>query len=747
MKIYKANKSPTKGRKSWSIIFRHPVRRDSKGIGLRVRKGLGTSDPEVADELVAEMNDLLANESLWSLDAKSQAEKLYKQIVVKAFYDSLETPPRDYWAIRENYLALPSLNDGYIRVLFVGSTGAGKTTLIRQFIGSDPTRDKFPSTSTSRCTISDTEVIMAKGPYKAIVTFFSESETRILVEESVVQAVFEANESGEINRIANCLLEHKEQRFRLKYILGNYKIEDDDLQDAISDSDKHELQGQGIPSSEVNELNESLESYIQRIINIANLTGELLNKQFDSEKDKSQEESQEIFEKILLEQEDFTLLIDDIMDEIINRFEFIQDGTIERDRGDWPQYWRYETYNRDDFIRLIRQLSSNYAPMFGRLLTPLVQGIRIQGPLYPDTYPDNWTKTHPKLVLMDGEGLGHTPDSAYSLPTSLTQKYDMTDVILLVDNATAPILASSIAVLRSVGSRRHYSKLAIAFTHFDAVIADDLQGTKAKKIHILNMLKNGLDSIKDILAPSVIRNLERELERRCFFLGSLNKFLSEEDVPFTRNEMQRLLTTIQSTRIVSLESPPKPKYDDAYLSLAIQGAIKDFHGLWNARLGISYLTNIRKEHWSKIKALSRRIAGSISDHYSLLNPVGDLSSRLDERISVYLDNPIGWEPIEPSEEEKREIIDAIVQKVSTELSSLSNIQLIKNKFSEWEIAFWYRGIGSTKLRARDIQTIFDKGAPLFKEAPSPESSEFLHYIRDIIENAIKSVGKSESSDE
>ena len=744
MKIYKASKSTTKGRKSWAMIFRHPVRKDLKGIGLRIRRGLGTSDPKVADELVADMNDLLANESLWNLDAKPQAEKLYNQIIVKAFYDSLETPPRDYWAIREDYLPLPSLSDGYTRVLLIGATGAGKTTLIRQFIGSDPTRDKFPSTSTSRCTVSDTEVIMADGHYKTIVTFFSEAEIRILVEESVVQAVFEADESGKIDRIANCLLEHKEQRFRLRYILGNYKIDDDYLEDAVSDSDIQESQEHEIPLLDVDNLNDTLESYTQRIIDIVNQTREKLNKQFDSKKDKNQEESHELFEKILLEQEDFGILLDDIMDEIIKRFDFVQDGSTERDRGDWPQYWRFETDDRDKFIKSIRQFSSNYAPMFGRLLTPIVQGIRVQGPLYPDTHSDNWTTEHPKLVLMDGEGLGHTPDSANYVPPSLIERFDKTDVILLVDNAKQPILASSISVLKSVCSRGHQDKLTVAFTHFDVVKADDLPNSEAKKNHILNMLRNGLESHEDILAPSLIRNLERELEIRCFFLGGLDKFISE-DMKFTRKEMQKLLETIQSTHPVFLELPPKPIYDYAYLSLVIQRATKAFHERWNAILGFSYSADVRSEHWSRIKALSRRIVELRQNHYYDLNPTFDLSEELIDGISFYLDNPVNWEPKEPSEQEKREITNAVRKKISRDLSSLSHEEVIKNRFGEWDVAYWYRGIGSTRLRARDIQTIFNKGAPLFRDVTPPGSYEFIDCIKDIIENAIESVGESENS--
>lgn len=93
MKHYTAGKSRSQGRQCYTIILRHPVKKDSTGkSGLRIRRGLGTSDPEVADRLVGQMNELLRYSSFWNLEAKHIAEKLYDPIIVSAFYDPLEIP-------------------------------------------------------------------------------------------------------------------------------------------------------------------------------------------------------------------------------------------------------------------------------------------------------------------------------------------------------------------------------------------------------------------------------------------------------------------------------------------------------------------------------------------------------------------------------------------------------------------------------------------------------------------------------
>lgn len=91
MKYYTASKSRSQGRKFYSIIFRHPVVKDSKGkSGLRVRRGLNTENPKVAEKLVFQMNDILKNEYFWDKEAKLEAEELFDPIIIAAFYEPFD---------------------------------------------------------------------------------------------------------------------------------------------------------------------------------------------------------------------------------------------------------------------------------------------------------------------------------------------------------------------------------------------------------------------------------------------------------------------------------------------------------------------------------------------------------------------------------------------------------------------------------------------------------------------------------
>jgi len=75
-------------------------------------------------------------------------------------------------------------------------------------------------------------------------------------------------------------------------------------------------------------------------------------------------------------------------------------GTVRRNKQGWPQSWSWGTDDRATFIKTVTRFSSNHAPRFGNLLTPLVNGVRVSGAFLPA-----WNGgQQPKLVFLDGEG-------------------------------------------------------------------------------------------------------------------------------------------------------------------------------------------------------------------------------------------------------------------------------------------------------------------------------------------------------
>jgi energy-coupling factor transporter ATP-binding protein EcfA2 len=322
----------------------------------------------------------------------------------------MEPEESDFSAIREAVIPLPtSANSDYRRALLLGTTGAGKTTLLRQLIGTDPKTERFPSTSTAKTTVHETEVLLEPGSYKAVVTFFPIDEVREHLNECISKAVLSAYRGEDDNEVLRRLLMHVNQRFRFNYILGNgpgaYLPEDEDEED--DDAAVEPAEDVGVDSAiDLEVTNALLTRTLTTLRQIAERQGVLLKDELGAIDEKDQRVVDELFEeeldRRLREDEQFHRISDDLMDEIELRFSILTEGIVRRSKQGWPQSWSWETDDRQAFIKAVTRFSSIHASRFGRLLTPLVNGVRVAGPFLPD-----WNNgQQPKLVLLDGEGLG-----------------------------------------------------------------------------------------------------------------------------------------------------------------------------------------------------------------------------------------------------------------------------------------------------------------------------------------------------
>jgi hypothetical protein len=450
---------------------------------------------------------------------------------------------------------------------------------------------------------------------------------------------------------------------------------------------------------------------------------------------------EENFDLYLQKEDGFHELAQDILDNVRSRFDLVAAGELQRRRSGWPELWTYKTADRAEFIRQIRWFSSNYWLQFGRLLTPLVDGIRFKGPLFP-----TFTDAHPKLVLIDGQGLGHTPDSSASVTTHITRRFGLVDVILLVDNATQPMQAASLAVLRAVAASGHHEKLAIAFTRFDQITGKSLPTLADKSAHVMASVRSALVGIRDSLGAPVVRAIEHGIAGRCFMLGGVDRQLNRLPAKATGYMRQQLQSLVQFFEQAILPPPPpeaRPIYDPTGLAFAVQEAVNRFQGPWLARLGLGAYEGIGTAHWATVKALNRRIAGGLDVEYSNLQPVADLIARLSESISRFLDRPIGWnrEPADPQEEQSA--IAEVRRAVSTAIHELAMRRVIDEQLGDWRTAYdgpEYSGKGSTFRRARAIQGIYDAAAPLPDAVMTNASMAFLGEVRAIVTLAVESAG-------
>ena len=415
---------------------------------------------------------------------------------------------------------------------------------------------------------------------------------------------------------------------RLSYTLGSWsegqeQVDEEDWSfDGGSEAETYD--GEEGPTDEEREANRvALRAYVGRIQDLSSRVIDTVSKELDDDISRldgpDRDAAQELFEERLQAEDGFDELVHDIMDDIRRRFDLLDAGNLTRHHSGWPSTWTLDSNERAEFIEQIRWFSSNYAPQFGRLLTPIVDGIRVRGPVFP-----TFTVSKPKLVLLDGQGLGHTPNSSASVTTAITRRFADVDVLLLVDSAQQPMQAAPLSVVRAVAASGHEKKLAIAFTHFDQVKGVNLPSFAAKRAHVMASVTNGLTSLRDVLGVPIVRGIERTIDDRCFMLGGL-------DQPSNRLpkgvvvEMERMLDVFAQAIDPQPKSENHPVYNPDGLVLALQGASRSFRRPWTARLGLGPHESVHKEHWARIKALNRRIAGEYDNNeYDNLRPVADL---------------------------------------------------------------------------------------------------------------------------
>lgn len=743
---YQASKTRT-NRPGWSVIFSHPRRRDSRGrFGLKIRKGLNTTNDAEADRLVEQLNELLSDQRWWSIDRRKEALLKFDELIVKIFFTGMESGKVTSAELREARIPFPKPEDRYAKVLFAGTTGAGKTTLLRHIIGSDHTHDRFPSTSTSRTTTAETEIITASGPYSGVVTFMPEHEVRAHIDECLEEACLCAIQRQTAAKIMAAFLTHREQRFRISYVLGAWdegqSAESDDFSfdDETAATDNDPSEQESVTSEQQSHNRKRLDEFLDRIKAVTELAGTRTASDFGELADQENPENRatwlELFGEAIYEQEEFAKLALDVLEDIEDRFSGISSGTFENSPTGWPVVWTFSSDDREEFLRQLRWFSSNHHKQFGRLLTPLVDGVRTKGPLHP-AFADS--PDMPKLVLLDGEGIGHTAKSASSISTRITRRFSEADLILLVDNAEQPMQSAPLEFLRVVGNSGHGEKLAIAFTHFDQVKGTNFGSFDQKRNHVLNSVRDAIGSLRQSIGAPVATSLEKRMDTHAFFLGGMDREIGDIPKGF-RNQLSALLSAMQAAAQVPEPVEAKPIYSTEGLEISLRDAVEGFQAPWKARLGLQYRDGIEKEHWTRVKALARRLANAWDIEYDGLRPVADLVLLLQENISRWLDAPAGWTAAPKTDEERTAALSRIRTAVFDALIQLVETRMAENHRPDWTKAFDHKGPRSSYRRAEEIDRIYEEAAPLMNAAMTTMAREFLHKLYSLVRDAVEKAG-------
>ena len=280
----------------------------------------------------------------------------------------------------------------------------------------------------------------------------------------------------------------------------------------------------------------------------------------------------------------------------------------------------------------------------------------------------------------------------------------------------------------------------ICFTHFDLVEGDNLPDDQAKMNHVLYALSNLLDKVGQDVDQVAEEALERFLQGRVFFAGNLNRldFPSEDNL--THTHLNNLVDAVEATTEPD-QTDLRLFYKEEYkLPLGIQAALKTYHQNWRALLGLEARPDIPKEHWARIKALTRHIGYLDKDQYASLQPAANLFRSLSEQISRYLDKPHHTIPRDVDNDVRQAAISRVKNRVTTGLLDWIRDVMISRRSSDWQAAYGFSGLGSAVKRAHAVRQILETAAPLIEDLYGANGDDVFAAIQGMVSEAIQEVG-------
>jgi hypothetical protein len=715
---------------NWNISFHHPICREGS-IGKKIHRSLKISDEAEARRLRQQMNELLKlaeTPSLLPTRSHAVTEQKYACAVIDAFFDCMTPEPVDYLALRERAMPLPAKQGKRgpaPHVLVVGPTGAGKSRLLQHLL--QTTRENFPMRGAGRTTVADTETIVDDVNFSAVVTFYAENEVREIVKENILEACTFAYR-GDLDKakIAAKLLVDSDKRFRFNFVLGDWSHStqatgDDEFEFEEEEAEESDLETRAGPAA----LSWTKLDYC--VAQVASMT-ECALETARRELQPASKEDELVIEEYWLQyvdQDQLDALTEEILEELEKRL------CAATGHPSWPVLHRVaDTADKAEFFRRLRPFYQNNRKLFGALVTPLVQGIRVQG-RFPA--PPWASKILPSWVLVDGQGIGHEQGGVTKInrtvPPELAKKFSSADLICLIDRAVPAMTGDAPILLENLIVRGYQDRVALIFTHFENVAAPDLDwvGRKAK---VLEGLSNAIQAITSLpKAQRVI--LERTAEEKTYFLARLDQ--PEVKLKSTQTEIKRLCEHFKRSAGGPEIQKFRPLYNEYQIANVLSREIAAYRRDWSAAELASY-------QWKIMQALTNWIGHAYSDGYPKRNlyPGQDLSQRLVSAISIELESPTDWDPYAPENaEEESRILNAIRSSVGDRIDAYCRDVLVRDpRKGFWLPAYeTIYGAGTLVRRARAVARILEDRAQL----PNEGLGTFTKDIWKIVEETITEV--------
>lgn len=485
---------------AWSVSYSYPSSRGEEASSSGTLLRSLVDDRAEAEQIVADLETLLQTADQWNASRYQEALAQFHPRAVTLFFTgdpSLAPSEPEPWDLREGLLPFPEEQEDYRRLLLVGTTGAGKTSLLRQCLGL--THPDFPATDTSRTTTFALEAVCDPDANpQGVISLVSQTELSKLLFACIERAVIPAMQGESDHQIKSALNSSNEQRFHLPALLGE--------------------------TPQVRLKFSSPKALIAIIRDIADEAMRAMG--FDGTRLLRTQDEEILSHWLQQQSERCAALIDALLLEIRGRLTIEDHGTWQFDPFGWPIAVHFQTATIPDLEACLWPFAGVEKEHWVQLFTPLVTGMRMRAPFCPKWWP---VKEGPRVILLDGEGVGHAKQVKNFLPSRLADQLPLVDAIIAVEKADTPMQNVAAAIIRTTATRGMIERVILTYTHCDLLETGvggprnfhKLEEAEFALIDQLSKPEEG-DTVPALTRSDAFR-LRRHLEEHTYHLGYLHQ--------------------------------------------------------------------------------------------------------------------------------------------------------------------------------------------------------------------------------
>jgi hypothetical protein len=357
---------------------------------------------------------------------------------------------RTYAQLQEELGTLVGLPQNLPTIYLLGDTGAGKTCLVRQLLGT--TGERFPSVKRHRTTVAPTEFIITNERiFRAGFVMRPESEVEQFVDEILEMTVHRAFNAARapddrnISALTDLLANSPDERFRLRCFLN-------------------EAERRDIATEIFSEIAPALLAWSEH--------------EFPDDKDNPTVVELGIKENSDIKDE-FERVRKRILDCIAKQ---LKEACGCRSDATYPRTFTFESHNRTDFIENLKRFLS----VDDGSVSPAIEKARVRGELRSNIIPPEL-----EVVIIDGEGIGHDAKESRLLSTRHFDYFYNCDAIILVEDGEVPFRAGGKNALAAIERNGYLSKTSLVFSRLDLAQGEE-DGRQSQILEVERTLRNVL---------------------------------------------------------------------------------------------------------------------------------------------------------------------------------------------------------------------------------------------------------------